>query len=333
MEALLNKFFKSDYWLGPITFLTAMWFINILFGLMTFSPVGELQSTDAQVSFIMPLTAAIAWWGISVITTYSEDSLAKVITHGHSQHLPRVKKWLRTFFRMKSKRILPLIVIGTLPIVFFYAFINEVFSQRYGFNYRGILFVQAWITWVFYFLLLYVVYLGQRLITMHLKKKMRIRLFEIEQFSPLCHLTILNFFIPCLIITFTTASALLNPYSEFDLYVAFLSFIVILCFLTYPMFTIRHALGVRREQSLKRLNKVLNIQIESTEIVDNRRLVDDFERLQYVSDLLTVRKEINSMSLWPMDVPFVVKMGMIAMIPILSWVGAGIVSQLLKTIS
>ena len=310
-----------------------MWLINIVFGLMSLSPIGELQSKDAQSAFIMPLVTAIAWWGISVIKAYSEESLAIVITHGHSQHFARVKKWLHQFLLLKTKKILPLVVIGTLPIVSFYGLKNEIFSHNYGFNPRSILFIQAWLTWVSFFLLLYVVYLGQRLITMHLHKKLRIRLFEIEQFSPICSLTIVNFFIPCLIITFTAASAIFNPYSEYDLLAAFVGLMVALCFLVYPMLTIRRVLGKRREQSLERINKVLNAQIDSEDITDNRRLVDDFERLQFVSDLLSVRKEINSISLWPMDMPFAAKMAMVAMIPILSWVGAGIVSQLLKVVN
>ena len=280
----------------------------------------------------MPISAAIAWWGAMVIKDYSKESLAKVITHGHPHHMPRVQTWLHDLIAIQVKKNLPLIVIGTLPIVSFYGYQNGVFNDNYGFNYRAILFFQAWITWVFFFCLLFLVYLGQRLITQHLEKKKRIRLFEIEQFSPICQLTIINFSIPCLIITVTAASAFLNPYSEFDMYATLLGFIVIFFFLTNPMLTIRRVLGVRREQSLKRLNKVLNMQIESKEVDDKRRLVDDFERLQYVSDLLTVRKEINSISLWPMDMPFVVKMGMVAMIPILSWIGAGIVSQLLKAV-
>ena len=332
-EALLNKYFKSEYWLGPITFLTAMWLINIVFGLLSLSPINELQSKDAQSAFIMPLVTAIAWWGISVITAYSEESLAIVITHGHGQHLARVKNWLHQFLHVKTKKILPLIVIGTLPIVSFYGLQNQIFSTNYGLNTRSILFIQAWLTWISFFLLLYVIYLGQRLISMHLHKKLRIRLFEIEQFSPICSLTIVNFVIPCLIVTFTAASAIFNPYSDYDLFVSLFGLIVTLCFLIYPMLTIRRVLGVRREQSLERINKVLNVQIESEDITDNRRLVDDFERLQFVSDLLSVRKEINSISLWPMDLPFAAKMAMVAMIPVLSWVGAGIVSQLLKVVN
>ena len=310
-----------------------MWLINITFGLMSFSPVGSIEIKDTQSSFVLPLVAAIAWWGIRVITVYGEESLAKVITHGHSQHLPRVRKWLKGFLRAKAKRTLPFIVIGTIPLVSYYGLVNEVFANNYGINYRAILFFQAWFFWISFFFLLHVVYTGQRVITMHLRKKLRIRLFEIEQFSPICQLIIVNFLIPSLIITVITASAIANPYSEFDLILACIGLMVTVCFLTYPMLTIRRMLGMRREQSLERINRTLNVQIELEEMTNNRRLVDDHDRLQFVSDLLSVRKEINSISLWPMDMPFAAKMAMVAMIPIMSWVGAGLVSQLLKTVA
>lgn len=310
-----------------------MWFINIVFGLIDFSATDVQQITDSQSAIVLPLVMAIAWWGIRVVIAFSEESLSAVITHGHSHHLPRMKKWLRTLLMSKSKSALPFIAIATLPIVSFFGYENGFFNGRLNLHYRDILFVQAWAAWISFISLLYIVYLGQRLITMHMHKKLRIRLFEIEQFSPICQLTIFNFFIPSAIVTITTASAMLNPYSDFDFVAVFIALTIVLCFLSFPMFTIRSVLGARKEQSLERINSALNAQIDSADINNNRRLVDDFERLQFVSDLLCVRKEINEINLWPMDTPFAIKMGIIAMIPIMSWIGAGIVSQLLKTVT
>jgi hypothetical protein len=98
-------------------------------------------------------------------------------------------------------------------------------------------------------------------------------------------------------------------------------------------FFVRKVIKKRKEIMLQRINQSLNEQmLMNTESNAYRRLVDDETRLQFISDLLIVRKEVNQAPLWPMSMPFTVKMMLILMLPILSWMGAGFVSQFLKVL-
>lgn len=329
---MLYKYLKSKYWLGPITLITSLWLINILIGLLTFTPSTELEKSEAQNAFIVPMMLGVCWWGIRVVRSYSQHTLSKVITHNHAHHQARLSILLRQLLERKTSKALPVLVILSMPIVGFYSYVNGAFDGLSLLDNRLALVLQAWSMWSVFFVLMYTVFLGQRIISLHVRKKIRIKLFEIEQFSPFCQLILANFFLPCFIITLVAATAVLNPYSDIDLIVTSVTLTVVFCFLSYPIVSIRQTLGRRRELMLERLNEALNIQMEPDNINNKRRLVDDFERLQFVADLLAVRKEINNISLWPMDMPFAYKMAILALVPIFSWIGAGIVSQLLKQV-
>jgi hypothetical protein len=142
---------------------------------------------------------------------------------------------------------------------------------------------------------------------------------------------IVNFLLSFLTISAYSINGLFVDIPDTDKYVVLTVCLVIAFFLLSPIYLIRKVIKKRKEMMLERINESLNEQIlVNSDGSSYRRLVDNDIRLQFISDLLIVRKEVNQAPLWPMSVPFAVKMMLILMLPVLSWMGAGFVSQFLK---
>jgi len=307
--------------------------MNIVLGLLDISASTNADKLETQTALVIPIIAAFSWWGIRVGISLIETCLSQMITFAHKHHYDNTKQWLHVHIEKSIQKATPLVFFASFVVVTYYGLVNDVVRNFLDLDTRIVLFFQAWVAWFLFFKLLLVVYLGQKLIAQHLQKKRRIRIFEVEQFTHVCQLMIVNFFIPSTLITLTGLIAFFLHSSPIDMYVAALALLIVLTFTLYPAYLIRKVLGQQREKTLTRINETLNIQMESKHLNDKRRLVDDFERLQFVSDLLAIRKEVNGISLWPINLPFTVQIAILAFIPILSWTGAGIVSQVLKSVT
>ena len=94
---------------------------------------------------------------------------------------------------------------------------------------------------------------------------------------------------------------------------------------------VHRVVAQKRMLTLTRINDSLKIEISPEKRVSvTRRLVDNDSRLQFISDLLTVRTEIERAPSWPLTFPFTLKIFALILLPMLSWTGAGLVSQVIK---
>lgn len=111
-----------------------------------------------------------------------------------------------------------------------------------------------------------------------------------------------------------------------------ISFLIVLI-LFQPILEAHNVVDKRRSLTLARINDSLKIEMSPEKRFSvTRRLVDDDNRLQFISDLLTVRTEIERAPSWPLTLPFTLKILALILLPMLSWTGAGLVSQLIKVV-
>jgi hypothetical protein len=237
---------------------------------------------------------------------------------------------LRTAFN-PSYALFPLIYLfGAWAINYLFGFISFEYPRQSALarDAGAALVLPLWFCLINFIMALMVVF---QLLKIYTTKYLRVRLFEIEELSPLCNVVMVNLLLSFLIISTYAINGLFIDIPNTDKYLVLMGCLVLAFFLLSPMFLIRKVIRKRKEMMLERINQSLNEQmLANTDENSYRRLVDDETRLQFISDLLIVRKEINQAPLWPMRLPFTIKIVLILMLPILSWLGAGLVSQLLK---
>ncbi|WP_395343169.1 hypothetical protein PN836_002795 [Ningiella sp. W23] len=198
-------------------------------------------------------------------------------------------------------------------------------------TYRYLLFAQAIPIWTSILYILFTMILLFQILTKHIKRYLRVRLFEIELLKPLSEIIFTNFFVAISIIAVYPLNALVYDLPFIELVLMFVFSCLTLALLCYPVIVTRQTLLIRKEQMLERLNHSLSEQMSTTSALsNNRRLVDDDSRVKFISDLLLVRKEIGNTGITAIDLPFSFKLSLLMLIPLVSWVGAALVSQLLK---
>ena len=324
--------------LFPLFYLFGAWTVNYLFGFISFEyPRQSPLARDAGAAFVLPILTALLWWGQLVSTSFAIKALSHVASHRRRRNTKKLEKIFENIIDTNLKKFRVTILFCAIFIAFNYLYWEGLFApienQNHQGQYRYILFVQAlpfWFCLINFILALIVVFQLTKIYTI---KYLRVRLFEIEEFSPLCNVVMVNFLFSFLTISTYGINGLFIEIPNIDKYVVLIGCLVLAFFLFFPIFIIRKVIKERKEMMLERINHSLNEQmLTNTDGSSYRRLVDDDIRLQFISDLLIVRKEVNQAPLWPMSVPFTVKMMLILMLPIVSWMGAGLVSQLLKVL-
>lgn len=322
--------------LYPLVYLLGAWVVNYLLGFISFEyPRHSALARDAGSAVVIPLVTALLWWGRQISKSFAVNALSYVASHRRRRKSNKLAKTFEHIICANLKKYRLIIIVCASLMASNYLYWGGVLSSsdhslQIG-EYRYILLIQAWPLWfcIFnYFLELIVVF---QLSKVYLTKYFRVRLFEIEELGPLCNVVIVNFLISFLAVSTYTINGLFFDLPDVDIYLILHSCLILALFLLLPVFLVRKVIKERKEYMLERINQALNEQmLANTEGRSFRRLVDDETRLQFISDLLIVRKEVNQAPLWPMSVPFTIKFMLILMLPILSWMGAGFVSQFIK---
>lgn len=317
---------------APLAYLFLAWSLNWYMGFISFShPRDSLSARNAGAALMMPLMTAVAWWGCRACLLNGSTNLSKVIEHRRRKTANHVSSLLAVTLDAALRRAMPSVVllaacIGTVYLFFERLLVNVQADME-------LLFLSAQIfpLWTAILALIYATFIVFSLMSRHIRHHLRVRLFEIERLQPVCNLVVVNFLISSALISLYSINILVVNLPRTDLLIIVGMLGVILFSLLYPMYLIRRAVAYRKHATLERLNHSLNSQLGNPEEKgEDRRLVDDEAKLQYISDLLTVRKEVMDAPLWPINLPFTVKLLGLISLPLVSWIGAGLVSQLLK---
>ena len=150
---------------------------------------------------------------------------------------------------------------------------------------------------------------------------------------PLCKLVLHNFCLSSILLALYSITFLFVEVPVTDAVLLSVISLLIVLLLFQPIWEVHSVVAKRRSLALARINDSLKTEISPEKRVsETRRLVDDDTRLQFISDLLTVRTEMERAPSWPLTLPFTLKILVLILLPMLSWTGAGLMSQLIKVI-
>ncbi|WP_414830496.1 hypothetical protein [Alteromonas sp. H39] len=320
---------------APLFYGMILLSVNSLLGFISFShPPDSLAARDAGAAFVIPILTAMAWWGYRINVVKASQYLAAVISHRRHDNLSRMEGWLVRIMVSRVEQLRWMLVIAALVLSTAYLVSQEITATLGDEPRRIILLVQAFPLWLSILHVLTANVLTLKFLRKHLNQYFRVRLFEIERLRPVCHLVVTNFLVASLLLTIFGLNALFITLPLADALLMLVFSLVILLILLQPVIEMSKIVSLRREMTLSRINDTLKIQLKgaSAPQKDDRRLVDNTARLQFISDLLTVRKEISNAPVWPMTFPSTIKIVVLMVLPVVSWTGSGVVAQLMKQI-
>lgn len=150
---------------------------------------------------------------------------------------------------------------------------------------------------------------------------------------PLCKLVLHNFCLTSILLAIYSVTFLFVDVPLTDAMLLSVISLLIVLLLLQPILEVHSVVSKRRSLTLARINESLKMETSpEMRVTETRRLVDDDTRLQFISDLLTVRTEVERAPSWPLTLPFTLKILVLILLPMLSWTGAGLMSQLIKVI-
>ena len=308
--------------------------LNYLFGFMAFEyQRGSSQARELASAIIFPLLTSLSLVGIVFSLQVSIGNLAPLIAYRKPKNHEQIETLLSGIFFKNYLRKLPYVVLMTLFAVYVYwqslqnSHLYSVQAKQY------LLVTQAIPLWFCMFSFILSVMIVMRIMAKHVSKSLRVRLFEIERMQPFGNVILVNFFITSVLLSVYQIQLFFGPLLLAEIILTALFMLTAVTLFIWTIYVMRLKLHGSREVMLDRINESLNIQLsKAPETLSARRLVDDKLRVQFISDLLMVRKEIGQINLIPIDLPLTYKLVLLMLLPFVSWVGAALVSQTLQSV-
>jgi len=327
----VNEFIKTKlHLLYLLIFLTA----NAALGFISFGlDPSSLAARDSAIALTAPFLVAFAWWAHRQTIDKSSVYLSFLLSHRRKRRRDKVEERIRVIISENlSKSSLPIFTVAIF-LACSYVLSQDIADTLSDEPKRAFLVAQAipmWTTGLFLFAANIAVL---RFIKRHLRKHFRVRLFEVEHLRPLCMLVLYNFFIASVYLCIFAVSFVFITVPITDAFLLTVFSLTTLLVLFQPIFEVHNVVADKKVKALERINEVLKKEtLEKNSKGSTRRLVDSDAKLQFISDLLTVRSEIESAPSWPLTLPFAIKVSFLVFLPLISWTGAGLVSQAIKQV-
>ncbi|TRY30377.1 hypothetical protein [Aliiglaciecola sp. M165] len=321
----------------PLAYVLTLWLFNYSLGFISIEQDRtSVLARDAGAAVVLPLLTALLWWSRNVCIVSCANSLGYIASHRRTRKQSKLVHHFEKIIINRLSKLNAVIAVLAAMIATLYLSSEGLFNVQetsvYQVSeYRYLLLLQALPLWFCLLSYITTLYFILRLVFLYCSKYMRVRLFEVEEMSPICDLIVVNFLFATLLISTYPINSFFVDIPKTDQFLMLFFAIIIAGILLVPIYWVQSVIRLRKDRSLTRVNDSLNAQLDKNHTQSaQRRLVDDDVRLQYISDLLVVRKEIQRAPVWPMNVPFALKMLFILTIPLLSWTGAGIISQMIK---
>jgi hypothetical protein len=296
-------------------------------------PRDSIEARDAGAAVVLPILTTLCFVGQGFLVRVFTQNMSVLIAHRRGRTLEQVSIYLKHIILTNVKRALPFIFGIMLFVVAVYFSSQGLILADTGNQYRYILLLQALPLWISILCFAYTVLVIYMLMHRHIAKNLRVRLFEIEKMQPLSNIVLASFSVASALVSVYAMQVVVINIPLADIILISTALMLTLGLLIWPLVVVRAKLYESRENTVDRLNESLNIQLQrQPETKSTRRLVDDNIRMQFISDLLLVRKEVAETSLFPINLPFTSKLVMLMLLPFVSWVGAALVSQMLKVV-
>jgi hypothetical protein len=330
----------TNYFLvTALAYLACFWFLNYQLGFFSFAQTSsEPALRDASAAFVAPLLTAALIYSNALVIQLGSRSLACISIINNKREYSKAKRRFTNFilrFQLLNLKLTPLIAAC---FAISYLYLSGIPDANPEQDYRWVLFAQIFPFWTLLVMLVFSIYKVHQSLRLLLSKFARISLFESEKLKPISDFLFASFFIYCTLNSIYLLVTLFVELLWLDIAILGIISLITLVALIAPLNIMQTTIRTQKESTISAINALLSeqltIQNHHNESNDGhiRRLVDDVSRLQHASDLLLVRQEVKSMSTLPVTLPTMMKFLLILLIPLFSWVGAGVVSQLLKLV-
>ena len=315
--------------------LVVLWTVNYLLGFITVTAVAPAIQRDAGAAVVLPLVMCLAWWGANYCSLIAGTQMAEIAGYRKQKLNKHIASTLTHLINKSVGRKIP--YIATLAVIIGSSYVlsqglveiegvTEEHNQK-----RIFLLLHALPVWFFVVRFIATLTDITLLVKKYLHKHLSIQLFEVEEIAPVCKIVLANFLMATMLLATYPINIVFVELPPIDQFITLFFSVVLLGFLVVPIFITRNTLKYHQSRALERINEALRERVGDESFDElQRRLVDSDDKLQYVSDLLMVRKEVMSAPLWPLTAPFTIKMLLLMLLPFLTWVGAGIISQVVK---
>lgn len=187
----------------------------------------------------------------------------------------------------------------------------------------------AFFFWGLIFLVIYELIFITRFVLTHFLNTRLIDLFGIEKLIHLSDLVITNAIISAIGLCLVPLFWLGREVPWIDRIIVATVFILLMCFLFWPVTRIQSVISHKKDMAVSRINDSIKALFNENS-QSQRRLTDDPERLRRLSALINAKQEITAVSEWPVDIPQGIKTSLILLSIPASWAIGAVVENIIE---
>ena len=328
---------KLRWWAQlSLLYLLICWSCNYLLGLYNFDTMAfdTNAGKDTGAAISLPLVTAFALFGNLLVRVTTAKAISR-IRYQKAAHYLKYSTFAEKLLSSKLKRATPYLLGVTVLLSLGYFSTHQlydvsnplsVFTQA-----RSVLILQTWVCWFFMLRLFLSIFYSTRMTIHFVSTKIAVRLFRIDELKPISKIVMINFVAPALVVGIQPLFWINSAAPELDLLLIMFALFLLLLAISVPIYLIKKELKRKKMLSIERINDAIDAALQADR-KKQRRLVDSDNRLQYVSDLLTVRNEIGESKEWPVDIPFIIKVSVLFCLPLIGWVASSLIDNLVKSL-
>ena len=187
----------------------------------------------------------------------------------------------------------------------------------------------AFFFWALIFLVIYELIFITQFVLRHFLNTRLIDLFGIEKLIHLSDLVITNAIISAIGLCLVPLFWLERDVPWIDRIIVATVFVLLMCFLFWPVTRIQSVISHKKEMAVSRINDSIKALFNENN-ASQRRLTDNPERLRRLSALINAKQEITAVSEWPVDIPQGIKTSLILLSIPASWAIGAVVENVIE---
>ncbi len=292
-----------------------------------------LQYRDMGAALALPLISGLCMFFLPVLGRKAQASILKAAKLSGSS-MRHAKLYARHIERAPLRMLRFAILVGATIAIVYLAAAGLLYSDGMdtAANLKRIpLLLQSVYFWIAIVLLLSSLSRITVLLTRFATNDLRIELFHIEELVPLANTVLWNIVSISAALALTPILWLGRGVPKLDIPLVLAVMAVTLYLLFFPIFKVRQAVVMRKQQALERIRDALKSATRSDDL-KKRRLTDNVKRLEEINNLVGVREEISRTREWPITLPVGLRVALIVLVPPTSWVAASLVEWMVQQV-
>lgn len=320
---------KLPFWVLPSICMLTTIFLAYMLGAFSSERINlHLGPRQFNASFAIPILTFYFWLAIQITKESAKNCLTKF-----SEQNVKISNGKNYFHEIEikyRKNFSLSFILGTL-ITIIYLTVEDLLALDFdGLNlFLNIIAVPFWSFACLLFLqLLFITHFTIR----HFLGYDKIDLFGIKKLMPVSEMVITNSIISAFGLALIPLFWIGKTIPNIDKIIVVLVFIIISCYLFWPILRVQHVISNKKRLAINRINSSFEHLFDDN-MQGERRLTDDPARLRKLSALISTKQEIATASEWPITLPQSLK-GMLLLTSIpLSWAAASMVETLISKLN